>query len=171
MAIAVAQQVLDGQTLILDGGTTGMAVAEELVGRNITVCALNLRVAEVLAADSATRVLTPGGLVRAGEASFVGSQAEAALAAYRFDLFVMTASAVAASVGFTEWNIDDAAVKRAGLANSRRTVVAVDGSKFGQEAFARICGLDDVALIVTDESVDARRRDEFTVAGAELLIA
>ncbi|WP_164520369.1 DeoR/GlpR family DNA-binding transcription regulator [Specibacter cremeus] len=171
IALAVARQVIDGQTVILDGGTTAVAIAEELVGRNITVCALNLRVADILSADSATRVMVPGGQIRAGESSIIGSQAETSLRGFRFDLYVMTASAASADAGFTEWNVEDAAVKRAALSASRRTIVALDGSKFAKEAFARICGLNDVDLIVTDDAATAQQRKEFSVAGAELLIA
>ena len=58
---ASPSELVDGQTIILDGGTTGLAIAEELVGRNLTVCALNLRVADILSADAATRVMIPEG--------------------------------------------------------------------------------------------------------------
>ena len=171
IAVAVARQVIDGQTIILDGGSTAVAVAEELAGRSITVCALNVRVAEILATDAATRVMIPAGLIRTGEMSVVGSEAEASLRRYRFDAYVMTASAADAAAGFTEWNIEDAAVKRAALSASRRTIVAIDASKFGHEAFARICGLDDVDLIVTDDAVPSERHHELSAAGTEILIA
>ena len=65
----MAQQLTDGQTLILDGGSTGAAIAEAIVGRNLTVCALNMRVADILASSPATRVMVPGGFVRHGELS------------------------------------------------------------------------------------------------------
>ncbi|WP_022891341.1 DeoR/GlpR family DNA-binding transcription regulator [Agromyces subbeticus] len=171
IAVAIAREVIDGQTVILDGGSTGLAIAEELLGRNLTICALNLRVAEVLSADAATRVMIPGGLIRPGESSVVGSEAEASLRAYRFDAYIMTASAADASAGFTEWNIEDAAIKRTARAASRRTLVAIDSSKFGREAFARICGLDEVDVMVTDASLTDQQRQELSVAGAEILIA
>ena len=62
--------------------------------------------------------MVPGGQVRHGEQSFVGPAAERTLSDYRFDTYVMTASAVEAGTGFTEWNVDDAAIKRAALASS-----------------------------------------------------
>jgi DeoR/GlpR family transcriptional regulator of sugar metabolism len=170
IAVAVAKEVRDGQTLVLDGGTTGMAIAEEIAGRAVTVCALNLRVAQLLADDAQTRVMVPGGFVRTGEHSLTGSEAERALAEYRFDLYVMTASAVSSS-GFTEWNTEDAAVKRAALTAARRTVVAVDSSKFGKEAFARICPLGSVDLVITDADAAAEDRGLLDHAGIELLIA
>jgi len=171
IAIAAARQVIDGQTVILDGGSTAVAIAEELVGRSITVCALNVRVAEILASDAATRVMIPAGIIRTGEMSVVGSEAEASLRRYRFDAYLMTASAVDGSAGFTEWNIEDAAVKRAALSVSRHTIVAIDASKFGREAFARICGLDEVDVMVTDDAISSQQRHEISVAGTEILIA
>lgn len=171
IAALASRQIIDGQTIILDGGSTGVAIAEELVGRNITVCALNLRIAEILSTDQATKVMIPGGFIRTGESSIIGSEVEAALARYRFDTYIMTASAASTSTGFTEWNVDDAAVKRAALRASRRTLVACDASKFGQEAFAKICGLDDVDALLTDDTLSVDHRRELSLGGLELLIA
>jgi DeoR/GlpR family transcriptional regulator of sugar metabolism len=171
IAGSVARQLQDGQTLILDGGSTGTAIAEALVGRNLTVCALNMRVADILASSPETRVMVPGGLVRHGEHSLVGPAAERTLQDHRFDTFVMTVSAIDVSAGLTEWNVDDAAVKRAALASSSRCIVACDSSKFGQTAFARIAGLDAADLIVTDTELGSDQRDALSVLGTTLHIA
>lgn len=171
IGLAVAREVIDGQTIVLDGGSTGVAAAEALVGRNLTVCALNMRVAEILSADAATRVMVPGGMIRTGESSIVGSDAESWLRRYRFDTFIMTASAADVRAGFTEWNIEDAAIKRTAREVSRRTVVAMDSSKFGREAFAQICGLDEIDVLVTDAELTSTHQKEISAAGAELLIA
>lgn len=171
IAASVAGLVRDGETVILDGGSTGVAVAEALVGRNLTVCALNMRVAEILASSSATRVMVPGGLVRHGELSFVGPAAERTLQDHRFDTYVMTVSALDAVAGFTEWNVDDAAIKRTALASSARCIVACDSSKFGQTAFARIAGLDVADLIVADTDLDNSQRQAVALAGTVLHIA
>lgn len=171
IAATVARQLRDGQTLILDGGSTGTAIAEAIVGRNLTVCALNMRAAGILAASPATRVMVPGGLVRHGELSFIGPAAERTLSDHRFDTYVMTVSAVDAKAGLTEWNADDAAIKRTALSVSGRCILACDSSKFGQTAFARIAGLDAADLIVTDVDLDAGQRQEMAVLGATVHIA
>ena len=74
IAVLIAKQVLDGQTIILDGGTTGVAIAEQLVGRNITVCALNIRSAEILSASAATRVMLPGGVAQIAQRAHIDSR-------------------------------------------------------------------------------------------------
>lgn len=171
IAATVASQLSDGQTVILDGGSTGTAIAEAIVGRNLTVCALNMRAAGILAASPATRVMVPGGLVRHGELSFIGPAAERTLSDHRFDTYVMTVSAVDVQAGLTEWNADDAAIKRTALSVSARCIVACDSSKFGQTAFARIAGLDAADLIVTDVDLDAGQRQEMAMLGATVRIA
>jgi DeoR/GlpR family transcriptional regulator of sugar metabolism len=171
IAASVAGLISDGQTLILDGGTTGAAIAEALVGRELTVCALNLRVAEILTSSPITRVMVPGGQIRPGELSLIGPSAQQMLADHRFDSYVMTVSAVDASAGLTEWNVDDAAIKRAALASSAQCIVACDSSKFGQTAFARIAPLAAADLIVTDTEIDADQRQAMGVGGTTLHIA
>lgn len=171
IAASVAEQLSDGQTLILDGGTTGTAIAEEIAGRNLTVCALNLRVAEILVTAPDTRVMIPGGFIRHGELSISGPAAERTLGDHRFDTYVMTVSAIDVTTGLTEWNVDDAAIKRSALAASARCVVACDSSKFGRTAFARIAGLDAADLIVTDADIDAMHRRELSAGGATLHVA
>ena len=171
IAVSVAAALSDGETVILDGGTTGVAIAEELVGRNLTVCALNTRVAEVLMASSATRVMLPGGLIRHGEQSLVGPATERTLADYRFDTYVMTVSAVDVIAGFTEWNEDDAAVKRAALKSATRCVAACDSTKFGQTAFARIAGVDAADQIHTDANLPDDLREQLAVVGVTPHIA
>ena len=171
IAADVAAQIDDGQTLVLDGGSTGIAIAEALVGRRLTVCALNLQAAAILAASAQTSVMVPGGRVRHGEHSLVGPAAERTLADHRFDTFVMTVSAIDPTAGLTEWNVDDAATKRAALASSGRCIVACDSSKFGQTAFARIGGIDLADLIITDSDLDAEQHRSVQVSGTLLRLA
>jgi DeoR/GlpR family transcriptional regulator of sugar metabolism len=171
IAAAATREVVEGQTVLLDGGTTGLAIADALAGRNLTVCTLNVRIAERLAADSSMRVMIPGGTIRPGEFSVVGPEAEAVLSRFRFDVYLMTASGVSVDAGVTEWNADDAAVKRAALTASRRTVLVADAGKFGAEAFVRVCPLSQVDMLVTDAGLAAADRKQVAATGTELVVA
>lgn len=171
IAAAAAGRVLDGQTVIVDGGSTGVAVAQALAGRSITVCALNLRVADVLATDAATRVMVPGGSIRTGEGSISGPEVEQMLRQYTFDTYLMTASGFDPIRGFTEWNREDAAVKRAALASARRTIAVCDASKHGAIAFARVCALSDVDVFVTDTGLDVEAQRELASVVSELVVS
>jgi len=171
IAARVARHLTDGQTVILDGGTTGVAIAEALVGRDLTVCALNIRVAQVLSSSPAGRLMIPGGVIRHGELSLTGSAAERTLADHRFDTYVMTISAVDVTAGLTEWNLEDAAIKRKALTAATQCIVACDSSKFGQTAFARVAGLDAADLLITDVDLPDTHRQAVLAAGTALHIA
>ncbi|MEU9796269.1 DeoR/GlpR family DNA-binding transcription regulator [Streptomyces sparsogenes] len=171
IAAEVARELRDGQTLVLDGGSTGTAIAEALVGRNLTVCALSMRVAEILASSAATRVMIPGGQIRHGELSIIGPAAARTLADHRFDTYVMTVSGVDTAAGLTEWNVDDAAVKRAALDASASCVLACDSSKFGKIAFARVAALSAVDTVITDAGLTPDQRQAVESDSTTLRIA
>ena len=153
IAKSVANLVNDRETIILDGGSTGVAIAKQLVDRELTICALSFRVADVLRSAPKIQLMVIGGFVRKGEESLVGPIALDTLANYHFDQMIMTASGLDLAQGITEWNSDDAAVKRAAQSASTKTIVAADSSKFGVKAFAKVCNLEEVSLLVTDNGI------------------
>jgi DeoR/GlpR family transcriptional regulator of sugar metabolism len=169
---AAAALLCDGETCIVDGGSTGVAIARGLRGhQNVTVCTPSLRVAEVLVDDPGIRLILTGGIVRPGERSLIGQLAEHAFGELRFDIMFLTGSGISVRDGITEWNIDDARVKRAGVEAARRCIVAADSSKVGRAAFARVCPLSAVDSLVTDAGVARRALAELRDEGVETIIA
>ena len=170
IASAVAGLVDDGQTVVLDAGSTGIAIAEQLANRQITVCTPSLRVAAALVSSGSVRLMVTGGMVRPGEQSLVGSAAGRMLEDYHFDLYIMTVSGADANNGFTEWHPDDADVKRSALKAASRCIVACDSTKIGQKAFARICGLAAAELLVTDSAITDEQRSALEARGLEVRV-
>jgi DeoR/GlpR family transcriptional regulator of sugar metabolism len=170
IAAAVVELVENGQALILDAGTTGVAIAEKLVEREVTVCTPSFRVAKELLASASVRLMVTGGILRPGEQSFVGPAAVTIFEGYRFDVYLLTVSGIHPEHGLTEWNPEDAAVKRAALRAARRTIVACDSSKIGHTAFARICELGDVELLVTDVGIDREQLGALEALGLKVLV-
>lgn len=171
IAAVVHELVDDGQTVVLDAGTTGVAIGERLIDRRVTICAPSLRIAQVLASSPFARVMMTGGIVRPGEQSLVGSAAVRTLQDHHFDLYIMTVSGTHAAHGFTEWNSEDAEVKRAALKSASRCIVACDSSKLGHTAFARVCDLDAVDMLVTDDGASADMLDAFRERGLDVRVA
>ena len=171
IAALVGSRIGDGETVILDGGTTAAAIAEVLLNRNISICTLSLRVADVLTASTAVRLMIAGGIVRPDERSLIGPAALRIFEDHRFDVYIMTASGIHISAGITEWNLDDTAVKRAALRAANRCIVACDASKFGKTAFGRICGVEEVDTIVTDSAIDPRQQSAFGAVDVNFCVA
>ncbi len=160
LARAAAELIAPGSTVLLDAGTTTAAVAAALAaaagtggalsgGAPLTVAVLSLQAAVRLADQPGIRLLILGGESRAGERSLVGPLALSALDQLRFDTFVMSIGAVHHDLGWSEFDLDDAAVKRAALRRAGRTVVVADATKLGVQAFARVAPLDAVDTFVT----------------------
>ncbi len=151
IAAFAASQIADGSTIVLDSGTTALALAEQLVGRPITVIALDLPCAAVLSAEEGVVVWCPGGRVRNGLYSLVGPWIEDILRTLAVDTFFMTADAVDAS-GVSNSTVEEAKIKQLAMQAARQTVLLTDSTKFGRPAFARVCQLTEITALVTDRA-------------------
>ncbi|WP_161580331.1 DeoR/GlpR family DNA-binding transcription regulator [Subtercola vilae] len=164
IAEAVAETIDDGETILLDGGSTGIAIAEALGDRAITICPLSLRVAWALNRSTSVTLMLPPGRIRAGELSISGPDTIDYLKRHHFDRYLLTASAFSPLQGFTEWNTDDAGIKRAALESAGEVIACVDSSKFGRVGFVEICRIDTPDLIIVDGGLDERSLDALTVS-------
>jgi DeoR/GlpR family transcriptional regulator of sugar metabolism len=147
---AAAGLIADGESVILDSGTTAMEVARALRGRPVTVLSLGLRALLELAEDSAVRLIATGGDVRPGELSLTGELAEVAFERLRFDTYILGCCGIDAREGLTTHLPADARTQRAAIRSARRTVVIGDQSKLGLVTFSHVCKLTEAELLVTD---------------------
>jgi DeoR/GlpR family transcriptional regulator of sugar metabolism len=171
IAAAVANLLRDREHVWLDSGSTATEVARALGGRELTVMPMSLRSLNVLAGEEAaagTRpaLLLPGGSLVPGELSFRGPLAEANIRSLRFDTAVVTPCAVDLKDGLLAHDLDDAAVKRAGVESAARVVVAASAAKWEAVARALVGGLDRVDIMVTNKQFspeEHRRLDDNSV--------
>jgi DeoR/GlpR family transcriptional regulator of sugar metabolism len=151
IAAEVSQLVGDGETVLLDSGTTCLEVARLLHGRPVTVMPLSLQAIHVLGdAPAPTTLMVPGGRPRRGEGALTGPLTLASLAALRFDTAVLGCCGLSAAEGLTAYDLDDAAVKKAIIAATRRVIAATDGSKLGRTAHAYVGPAALLHTLVTD---------------------
>jgi DeoR/GlpR family transcriptional regulator of sugar metabolism len=171
IAAAVATLLRDREHVWLDSGSTATEVARALGGRELTVMPMSLRSLNVLAGEEAaagTRpaLLLPGGSLVPGELSFRGPLAESNIRSLRFDTAVVTPCAVDLKDGLLAHDLDDAAVKRAGVESASRVVVAASAAKWEAVARALVGGLDRVDIMVTNKQFspeEHRRLDDNSV--------
>ncbi len=149
---AAAALVGNNQVVLIDSGTTCLAVARALAGRPVTVVATDLKVAEA-AASGVTEVLMVGGRVRNGYYSLVGSWPRDTLQGIRADIMFMGADALD-ETGVTNSTLDEAEVKRMAISRSDRIVLLADHSKIGMRSFVPVCPLEDIHVLVTDRKAE-----------------
>ncbi|MFF9481682.1 DeoR/GlpR family DNA-binding transcription regulator [Streptomyces sp. NPDC014733] len=163
IAAEICALITDGESVLLDSGTTCLEVARLLRERPVTVMPLSLQAIHLLGETPGPATLVvPGGQPRAAEGSLTGPLTLASLAALRFDTAIIGCCGLSAADGLTAYDLDDAAVKKAGIASSRRVIVATDGSKLGHTAYAHVGPASLAHTVVTDTTAPA---DEVTALG------
>ena len=161
IAAAVAGLLAEGEHVWLDSGSTATEVARAAAGCDLTLMpmsiqALNAAVGGDNAAASRPALMLPGGSVVPGELAFRGPLAESNIRSLRFDTAVVTPCAVDFQDGLLAHDLDDAAVKKAGLESAARVVVAASAAKWQASARVLVARLDRVDVIVTDRQFSAR---------------
>ncbi|WP_426990591.1 DeoR/GlpR family DNA-binding transcription regulator [Pseudarthrobacter sp. Y6] len=160
IAAAVAGLLGEREHVWLDSGTTATEIARVLRGRELTLMPMSMRSLTTVTEDDPhagqrPALLLPGGSLVPGELSFRGPLAEANIRSLRFDTAVVTPCALNFRDGLLAHDLEDAAVKRAGLESARRVIVACTGAKWNATAMALVAPLDAVNVIVTDKDLSA----------------
>lgn len=151
---AAAALVRDGESVMLDSGSTVYAVALHLrYRRQLTVIVNDLRAAILVADFPSARLLVPGGEQLASNYALVSEYAASFAHDLRVDWAFLGADAIDIRAGITNTNTLEVPLKRAMLASARQAVVVADSSKFGRRALVRVADLDDVERIVTDDGL------------------
>jgi DeoR/GlpR family transcriptional regulator of sugar metabolism len=149
IAIATAGLIADGEAVVIDSGTTCLAVARALAGRRVTVMPLSLHAINALADEPHVRLLVPGGEPRPGELALTGPLTQASLGALRFDTVVIGCCGLTAADGLTAYDLADAVVKRAAIASAHRVIAVCEAAKLSRTALAFVAPASDLHVVVT----------------------
>ncbi|MDH6544270.1 DeoR/GlpR family transcriptional regulator of sugar metabolism [Streptomyces sp. SPB4] len=165
MAAEAAALIADGESVVVDSGTTCLEVARALHHRRLTVMPLSLHAANALADAPQLTLLLPGGQPRRGELSLTGPLTEASLAALRFDTAVIGCCGLTAADGLTAYDLADAAVKRAAIASARRVIAVAEPAKLSRTALAHVIPASRLHAVVTGEDAPAEAVGALTAEG------
>lgn len=147
---AAAGLVADGQTIMVDIGTTTLQLARQLHGRRLTVITSNLAVVEELLPDPEIELVVLGGVVRRNYRSLVGVLAEDALRQLSADIAFLGASGIREDLSVMDTTMVEVPIKRAMLASADQAVLLADAAKFRMSGSVRVCGADELDTVVTD---------------------
>ncbi|MFI9048457.1 DeoR/GlpR family DNA-binding transcription regulator [Streptomyces sp. NPDC053427] len=165
IAAEAAGLIADGESVVLDSGTTCLEVARALEDRRLTVMPLSLHAANALTGAPQLTLLVPGGRPRPGELALTGPLTAASLAALRFDTAVIGCCGVNAADGLTAYDLDDAAVKRAAIASARRVIAVAEAPKLSRTALAFVTPASALHALITDEAAPDDETGALTAAG------
>lgn len=150
---AAAELVRDGESVVLDSGTTTLYVARELrARRNIVVFTFSLAVLEELTSAEEIRVELTGGSYRSSSHDLIGHAVAKSLTSIYADTVIFGAAAISFTRGVM---VHDPDAQHELLQAGKKKILVIDSSKIGTEATYRLCAIEDCDLILTDNGISA----------------
>lgn len=173
-----ARMVRDGETVILDAGTTTKAMAFALPDdlRDVVVITSSLDIAIALESHPGVTVIVTGGtLKKTGRnprsRSLIPPLAGLILAQLNADYAFLCCAGIDATRGFTNANLEEVETKRAMLAASRRAIMLADHGKIGHVAGARIADIAEISSLITDGEAEPAALHALEAAGLDIVLA
>ena len=181
IAEAAAELVVPGSVVGINGGTTTTEVARALVLRTdlgddivdgsprVTIVTNALNIAHELAIRPQVKLVVTGGVVRSQSYELVGALAMPALERLTLDFAILGVDGISVAGGACTNNESEAAVNELMARQARTVVVVADSSKLGRRAFARICPVDRVDVLVTGALGDGQLLADLRDAGVDVI--
>lgn len=169
IARAACKLVQPGHTVLLDGGTTTYYLAEQLVGQTMQLVTNSLPIAQLFLNDENVEVILSGGILYPRYGVLLGPLAESAFQSIHTQMMFMSVAGIQDD-GLYNQNQLLVHAERRMMQQSQEIVLLVDGSKFNQQALARVGGLDEIDVVVADAVTDAQRA-QIEKAGCRLILA
>lgn len=173
---AAAALISDGETVLLDVGTTTTAVARSLAARqdlrNVTVFTSGLTIAlELECVIPRFTVVVTGGTLRPLQHSLVDPLGGVMLAELHAETLFLGCNGVDPQAGVTNLNLPEGELKRRMLRAAQRRVAVTDGSKLGAVTLVRLCEVEELDLLITGESADPDIVAALRDRGLDVLVA
>ncbi len=159
---AMAERILEGQTILLDGGTTTLEVARHLEHQRLTVVTNDLQVAAEVATRPPIHLAFLGGELLPNTFRMWGPTTEQQLSRFRVDVAIFSADTVARD-GLYSAGSYEIEQKRLMRSIAKEAFFVADSSKFGREALFKLLDIEDFTAGITDGLLDPLRASDFAI--------
>ena len=173
IAQSAASLVKDGETLIIESGSTCALFAEELAKtkQNITIITNSVYLADYVADYSNIQIILLGGTLQPKGRSLVGPLTKQAIKAFHVDKIFTGTDGYSREFGFTGEDLIRADTLSAMIASANHTYVLADSAKFRQTGSVYFLKLEDVYQVITDSNIDLDEKDYLERQGIHITIA
>jgi DeoR/GlpR family transcriptional regulator of sugar metabolism len=166
-----ATLVREGETIILDSGTTTLEVARHLKNiPNLQVITNGVNIASELLGSRNTQIIMMGGTVRNDSASIVGRATEDMLEQFSADKLFLCGAGCDPDFGVSGTNLEETMANRAMLRAAREIIVVADASKFGKRSMSLIASFSEVDMVISDVSLPPELQDRIRSFGCKLIL-
>jgi len=149
-----AMFVKEGDTLVMDSGSTTIEVAKNLKNfKALKIITNSLPIADLLADNKDIKVILPGGVLRGEMKSLTGSITERVIQTFNCDLAFIGADSIISDKGIFTPSVSEAALSNYMINISRQTIVVADSSKLNRKSFVKISGFKEIDVLITDGKI------------------
>ncbi|NCC63685.1 MAG: DeoR/GlpR transcriptional regulator [Spirochaetia bacterium] len=170
IAKLAASLVKEGQSIIIDNGSTTLHIAPYISTLSITVSTSSLLVMQQLMHEQSVDLLMAGGILRRPSMGLMGNFAKEFYRQIHADWCFLGASGYSAKHGVFCTNIIEADTKQTMIESASRVCLLVDSSKMEHLSLAKVCEWDAIHYLITD-SISSEVRTAIESHGVKVLIA
>ncbi|MBM4088845.1 MAG: DeoR/GlpR transcriptional regulator [Planctomycetes bacterium] len=170
IARAAEKLIEEGDTILMDGGSTTYELARLLVDRALQIVTNSLPVANLFTASDRADLVVIGGYVHARTGVCLGPYANGMLSGVNVRRAVLSVSGVN-SKGYYNSNLLLVGTEQAMMAAADEVIVVADSSKFGHSSLAHLCGLSEIDVLVVDEGISDQWRRCLVEEGVRVVVA
>lgn len=168
---AAADLIEEGDTIIIDSGTTALQVACNLHKfKNLTILTNALNVAQEILSYNRFNVILIGGNIRNSSESVVGALAESNLKMFYCDKLFLGVDSFSVENGLSTPSVEEANINQIMIQRSRKVIAVFDSSKVNKRALAYITSLDNIDAIVTDDGMEKATRSQLKAMNIEVVV-
>jgi DeoR/GlpR family transcriptional regulator of sugar metabolism len=172
IARKAATFVKNGDTIIIDSGTTTAELAKQLTERSsLTVITTSLSVVLHLGSNPAITVHVTGGEFKGPTLSLTGPHAADFFSRIHAEKLFLSAMGLSLQTGLTYSGISDVIVKKAMLTAATKVYLLADSSKLNKQSFASLGDINVIHTLITDRGIDAAHREALAKLKIEVVIA
>lgn len=154
IAQKAAEFIEDGDSLIIDSGTTTLYLANELANfKDLTVVTNSIYLIQKLAVLQGINIISTGGMLRTNTMALVGPTAEKSLKQIHVDKAFIGTNGLDIEEGLTTPNLVEASIKQKMIGVADQLFVLADHTKIGCVSFAKFGEISDIDVCITGSEI------------------
>ena len=165
-----ASLVQDGETVMLDNGTTTLEIMRHLKDRaSVTVITNSVPILASAMGEFQGKIIFAGGEINMNCQSSAGPAAHQMLEQFKVNKAFISAGGISLSDGITDYDMEEALISRKMIERAEESILVADHSKFGVTTFARIASIEQISMIVTDADLTEEWQEALNRLDVEVL--
>ncbi len=163
--------IKSGDTIMLIGSIITILMLPYIKNKKLTIVTNSINVAKELCAFPNIETILIGGRIKNYKGNILGSRAIIDLQNYFFDKAFIPCAGVKSDTGISTSTIDSSDFLKAVIQRSRKNIIIADYRKIGIDTFAKVCPIENIDLLITDEKADQKELRQIAKKGIKLEIS